>query len=116
MLLEQGRSPEIQEQIISLSEDYQIMTPYTSFLVLESEADRERFAVQKKFRMRDGENFFAEGRDSASYALRRKQMLRARTWRQQLYQQVRQDLNRMGREPLQPPVDYFVSRLSSVSG
>ncbi|MEX2608125.1 MAG: VIT domain-containing protein [Kiritimatiellia bacterium] len=105
-LLAQGPAPEIQEQIISLSEAYQIMTPYTSFLVLESDADRERFAVEKKFRMRDGERFFAEGRDSATYALRRQQMLRAKTWRKQLYLQIRQELKLMGREPLQSPNRY----------
>ncbi len=92
MLLEQGRSPRIQEQVIGLSEDYQIITPYTSFLVLETDADRERFKVQKSFRMRDGEEFFAEGRAAANQDLRRQQMIRAKTWRKQLYQRLRNDL------------------------
>ncbi|MDF3130037.1 VIT domain-containing protein [Kiritimatiellaeota bacterium B1221] len=112
MLVSQGASPEIREQIISLSEEYQIMTPYTSFLVLESDADRERFAVAKKFRMRDGENFFQEGRDSARYALRQQQMLRAKTWRKKLYQQTRQDLNKMGRESLQPEYGHLSSTVA----
>jgi hypothetical protein len=53
-LLDQGRSPDVRERIIALSEDYQIVTPYSSFLVLESDADRERFGVKKRFRKRDG--------------------------------------------------------------
>jgi len=104
MLLEQGRSESIREQIIGLSEGYQIITPYTSFLVLESDADRERFQVQKKFRMRDGEDFFAEGRAAANQDLRRQQMIRARTWRKNLYQQMRNELLHPGRQPLLHPL------------
>jgi len=39
-----------------------------------SDADRERFAVKRGFRMRDGEKFFAEGRDNATLDLRQKQV------------------------------------------
>ena len=63
-LLEQGRTPRVKELIIGLSEDFQIITPYTSFLVLESDAHRERFAVKKKSRMLDAEEFFAKGKDN----------------------------------------------------
>src|SRR5207248_7430863 len=42
-LLQQGNSQSIKDEIIALSEEYQIITPYTSFLVLETDADRERF-------------------------------------------------------------------------
>src|SRR5262249_6226837 len=58
-LLEQGSSPTIRDEIISLSEEYQIITPYTSLLVLETDADREQFKVKRRFQMRDGERFFA---------------------------------------------------------
>ena len=68
-LLQQGRSQAIKEDIIALSEEFHIMTPYTSFLVLESDEDRRRFGVKRRFRMRDGEKFFAEGRDSATLQL-----------------------------------------------
>ena len=56
-LLEQGSSEFIQDQIIGLSEKFHIITPYTSLLVLESDADRERFGVKRRFNMRDGEQF-----------------------------------------------------------
>lgn len=83
-LLEQGASAEVQERVIALSEDFQIITPYTSILVLESEADRERFAVKRSQRMRDGEEFFAEGRDASRNELLRAQMLAAKGWRTRL--------------------------------
>ena len=54
-----GHGRRRQQEIIALSEEYQIITPYTSLLVLESDADRERFAVKRRFQMRDGEKFFA---------------------------------------------------------
>lgn len=96
-LLEQGRSAAIKEDIIALSEEFHIMTPYTSFLVLESDADRERFGVKRRFQMRDGEKFFAEGRDQATLELLRKQMKQAGTWRLQLQRSILQQLARMGR-------------------
>ena len=97
-LLEQGATQELQGQIVALSEDFQIITPYTSFLVLESDEDRERFQVRKRFRMRDGEEFFAEGRDHARYELLREQMLLAKRWRMGLRAEVLARLAGMGRE------------------
>src|SRR5205085_2715130 len=79
-LLALGTSEAIKDEVIALSEECNIMTPYTSFLVLESDADRERFGVKKRFRMRDGEKFFAEGRDNVDFALMQQQMKRAGTW------------------------------------
>ena len=40
-LLAEGSSPRVKEEIVSFSEEFGIMTPYTSFLVLESDADRK---------------------------------------------------------------------------
>jgi tetratricopeptide (TPR) repeat protein len=97
VLLDQGASPEVKEEVIALSEEYNIMTPYTSFLVLESDADRERFAVKKRFRMRDGEKFFAEGRDSANFELVQQQMKRAGNWRTGLRQRILNSLADLGR-------------------
>ncbi len=97
-LLEQGSAPEIKERIIALSEDYQIITPYTSFLVLESDADRERFGVKKRFRMRDGEEFFALGRQDATFELTRKQMLLARSWRLRLQREALTTISGLGRD------------------
>jgi hypothetical protein len=65
--LEQGASPEVRQDVIALSEEFHIITPYTSLLVLESDADRERYGVKRRFQMRDGEKFFADGRDNAAF-------------------------------------------------
>ena len=99
VLLDQGRSTAVKEEIIALSEEYNIMTPYTSFLVLESDADRERFKVKQRFRMRDGEKFFAEGRDSANFELAQQQMKRAGNWRIGLRRRILRELAEMGRDP-----------------
>ena len=98
-LLEQGTSEVIKDEIIALSEEYQIITPYTSLLVLETDADRERFKVKRRFQMRDGERFFADGRDNAVFDLTQKQMKRAGNWRTALRRSVLSELARLGREP-----------------
>ncbi len=97
-LLEQGSSEAIKQEIIALSEEYQIITPYTSFLVLESDADRERFAVKRRFQMRDGEKFFAEGRDNAAFELKQQQMKRAGDYRTALRRKVLAQLMTLGRD------------------
>ena len=89
----------IQDEIIALSEEYHIITPYTSLLVLESDADRERFKVKRRFQMRDGEKFFADGRDNANYELMQQQMRRAGDWRIRLRAAVLRELSTLGREP-----------------
>lgn len=96
-LLAQGASKAIKDDVVALSEDFQIITPYTSFLVLETDADRERFQVQKRTRMRDGEEFFARGRDEAEHALRRQAALQARAWRRALRAQALEALADMNR-------------------
>jgi hypothetical protein len=98
-LLAQGQSQAIQGEIIALSEEFHIITPYTSLLVLETDADRERFGVQRRYEMRDGERFFAEGRDNANYELLQAQMKRAGDWRIGLRRQVLQSLASLGRNP-----------------
>ncbi|OWK43137.1 VIT domain-containing protein [Fimbriiglobus ruber] len=98
-LLEQPQTPAVRDDVIALSEEFHIMTPYTSFLVLESDADRARFKVQRRFQMRDGEQFFAKGRDDAGYALAREQMKRAGTWRAGLRRNALAALSLLGRSP-----------------
>jgi tetratricopeptide (TPR) repeat protein len=100
-LLEQGASQAIRDEIIALSEEYHIITPYTSLLVLESDADRERFKVKRGFQMRDGEKFFAEGRDNADYELLQQQMKLAGNWRTGLRGAVLVQLAALGRDPRQ---------------
>ncbi len=97
-LLEQGSSKAIHDEIIALSEEYQIITPYTSLLVLESDADRERFKVKRTFRMRDGEKYFAQGRANADYELKQQQMRRAEAWRRGLHNYVLRQLATLGRD------------------
>ena len=98
-LLAQGSNPSIRDEIIRLSEEFHIITPYTSLLVLETDADRERFRVLRRFEMRDGERFFAAGRDIANYDLLQQQMKRAGGWRIGLRRQVLQSLAGLGRNP-----------------
>jgi tetratricopeptide (TPR) repeat protein len=98
-LLEQGTSEATKDEIIALSEEYNIITPYTSFLVLETDEDRERFKVKRRFQMKDGEKFFAQGRDNANFELMQKQMKRAGDWRVGLRRTVLQQLAALGRDP-----------------
>lgn len=97
-LLEQGKTAAVKDEIIALSEEYKIMTPYTSLLVLESDADRGRFAVKQRFAMRDGERFFADGRDNAQQELLAQQMRAAGSWRTNLRRGYLLDLKHLGRE------------------
>jgi hypothetical protein len=97
-LLAQGTSQEVQDEIINLSEEFHIITPYTSLLVLETDADRERFKVKRRFQMSDGERFFADARDTAQYQLVQQQMLQARLWRAGLRQHVLAQLAGWGRD------------------
>ncbi|MEO2017205.1 MAG: VIT domain-containing protein [Fuerstiella sp.] len=96
-LLEQGAGQSIQDQIIALSEEFHIITPYTSLLVLETDADRERFGVKRRFLMRDGERFFADGRSSANFELVQQQMKAAGNWRLGLRMQILRSLSNLGR-------------------
>jgi hypothetical protein len=98
-LLQQGGSQFIKDEIISLSEEFHIITPFTSLLVLESDADRKRFGVKRRFEMRDGERFFADGRDLANYELQQKAIREAGSWRLGLQRQVLRQLAALGRDP-----------------
>src|SRR5262249_37403069 len=89
----------VKEEVIALSEEFNIITPYTSLLVLETDADRARFAVKRRFQMRDGERFFADGRDNANFELRQKQMRLAGAYRTELRHSVLAQLNTLGRYP-----------------
>lgn len=98
-LLAQGQSTQIRDEIIGLSEEFHIITPYTSLLVLESDADRERFGVKRRYEMRDGERFFAEGRNNSNFELAQAQMKRAGDWRLGLRRQILRDLAALARQP-----------------
>ncbi|HTN75869.1 MAG TPA: VIT domain-containing protein, partial [Pirellulaceae bacterium] len=118
-LLAQGQSTAVRDQVIALSEQFHIITPYTSLLVLETDADRERFGVQRRYEMRDGERFFAQGAKAAQTDLLQQQMRRAGDWRVGLRRQVLRQLAEQGRnaDALPPGVDPFDdSRLSPSPG
>ena len=66
--------------------------------MLETDADRERFGVKRRFQMRDGEKFFAEGRDNATFELKQKQMKAAGDYRTALRRGVLAQLNGLGRD------------------
>lgn len=97
-LLAQGTAPAVREEIVAFSQEYRIMTPYTSFLVLESDADRERFGVRRHIAMRDGEAFFAAGRAQGSFQLAQQQMQQAAAWRAGLRRQILALIAQLGRE------------------
>ena len=128
-LLQQGTSQFIKDEIIGLSEEFHIITPYTSLLVLETDADRERFGVTRRFEMRDGQRFFAEGRDNANYELLQRQMKHAGDWRLGMRRSVLSQLARLGRSTqemqqlrqlFEQPAGYGslgeVERMSNISG
>ncbi len=96
-LLAQGQSSFIKDQIIALSEEFHIITPYTSLLVLESDTDRERFGVKRRYEMRDGERFFAEGKDQSHMELLQQQMKLAGDWRLGLRRHVLARFAQLGR-------------------
>lgn len=116
-LLQQGSTESIRDSVIRLSEEFHIITPYTSLLVLETDADRERFGVQRRYEMGDGERFFAQGRSNANFELLQQQMKIAGNWRQNLRQQVLRRWAFMGRYPelLQRQIQQSSSELDSLA-
>ncbi|MCB9870357.1 MAG: hypothetical protein H6837_10900 [Planctomycetes bacterium] len=114
-LLAEGRSPSVKADIVAFSEEFGIMTPYTSFLVLENDEDRKRYGVERRVHMRDGERFFTAGRDAASTEILRQQMRAAKTYRLQLKLRMLAEIERLGRDlsgwsvavsnPVSRPVD-----------
>jgi hypothetical protein len=109
-LLDQGTNDSIRDQILGLSEEFHIITPYTSLLVLETDADRERFGVKRRFEMRDGERFFAEGKAKINFELVEAQAKRSAEWRLELRRSALRMLSRMGRDP------QVIARLAQVTG
>lgn len=97
-LLAHGSGATVREDILRLSEEFHIITPYTSLLVLETDADRERFGVKRRFEMRDGERFFADGRASANFELVQAQRKLAGNWRLGLRRKILADLAGLGRD------------------
>ena len=97
VLLAQGQNQETKDEIVAFSREYQIMTPYTSFLVLENDEDRALYGVERTVKMRDAERFFAQASDKAALEIARKQMETAHRWRVNLRRQVLRDIATLGR-------------------
>ncbi len=95
-LLAEGTSSETQREIVSFSEQYGILTPYTSFLVLESDAQREQYGVARRVHMRDGEAFFADARDAARREVLRSALRQAKNGRALLRRQARAEIATLG--------------------
>lgn len=96
-LLAADSSATMKEQIVAFSEEFGVMTPFTSFLVLESDEDRERFGVERRVKMRDGEDFFSAARDRATETLLREQLEKVRGWRRNLQRAMYRELADLGR-------------------
>ncbi len=105
MLLAQGKDPKTQEEILALSREHQLMTPYTSFLVLENDEDRARYGVERTVKRADGERFFAEAKDKVALEIARQQMAVAKRWRVGLRRQMLAQIEGLGREQA-PAVAY----------
>ncbi|MCC7139499.1 MAG: tetratricopeptide repeat protein [Planctomycetes bacterium] len=115
VLLAQGRSPETEAEVVAFSREYQIMTPYTSFLVLESDEDRERYGVERTVKMRDAERFFADARDRARLEVARQQSAAARRWRLELRRQALAEIGRLGRDLEVPTAGVAFGRVAEVA-
>jgi vault protein inter-alpha-trypsin-like protein/VWA domain-containing protein/tetratricopeptide repeat protein len=99
-LLTEKVTPALREEIVAFSQEFGIITPHTSLLVLESDADRVRYGVTRRLRMRDGETLFAEARDAASTEDRRRSMREARAWHSGQRRRALAEISGLGR-PLQ---------------
>ncbi len=97
-LLAEGRGPAIEHEIVAFSQRFGVMTPYTSFLVLASEEERERYGVERRVRMRDGERFFADAKERAALEKKRDLMRTAGRWRVGLRRAMRREIARLGRD------------------
>jgi tetratricopeptide (TPR) repeat protein len=96
-LLDEGQTTAIREAVIAHSIEYQVMTPLTSLLVLESDADRERYGVTRRVKLRDGETFFAAAGEAAQRERIASAMQDAARWRANLRQAALTEIAALGR-------------------
>lgn len=97
-LLDEGQSPAARADVVAHSIEYQVMTPLTSLLVLETDADRERYGVTRRVKIRDGEAFFAQASDTAKADRLREAMQDAARWRVSLRQAALREIAGLGRD------------------
>ncbi|MGE0141940.1 MAG: VIT domain-containing protein [Planctomycetota bacterium] len=96
-LLDEGQTAAIREAVIAHSIEYQVMTPLTSLLVLESDADRERYGVTRRVKLRDGEAFFAAAGEAAQRDRMESALKDAARWRANLRQAALAEIAALGR-------------------
>lgn len=92
----QGGGKAVRDAIVAASQRYGIITPLTSLLVLENDADRQEFGVARTVEQSDGEAFFAAARDAAQQDTLQQAMARAKSWRLQLRQQALRQIKALG--------------------
>jgi hypothetical protein len=109
-LLRQGRSKQIQDEIVGLATEFGIVTPYTSLLVLESDADREQYGVKRTVHASDGEKFFATARATAQQEALRQALAKAGTQRRTLRDLARQEIRGLGDNLYAAPIAYGEQR------
>lgn len=97
-LLALGSSAAHKEEIVAFSREYQLLTPYTSFLVLENDEDRATYGVERTVKMRDAERFFADARDRAALEAQRSVAAAGRAWREGMRRQVLADIAGLRRD------------------
>jgi tetratricopeptide (TPR) repeat protein len=105
-LLRETLTPGLTEEIVSFSSEFGILTPLTSLLVLESDADRERYGVTRRVAVRDGEALFATARDKVNAEVLRQAMREAGTWRKRLRARVLAEIAGLGRDLVPAGVAY----------
>ncbi len=96
-LLKEALTPEVKEEIVAFSAEFAIMTPLTSFLVLENDEDRETYGVTRRVAMRDGERFFAQARDKVATEMVREVVRQAGAFRKSLRARALAEIADLGR-------------------
>ncbi len=97
-LLAAGGGGLARDEIIALGERFRLVTPFTSLLVLESDADREEFGVQRRVAADDGERLFAAARDAAATEKLRAAMAAAGSWRRGLRLAALREIRGLGKD------------------
>ncbi|MDP6929080.1 MAG: VIT domain-containing protein, partial [Planctomycetota bacterium] len=105
-LLTRGRSAAAKQEVVSLSQEYDIITPFTSFLVLKNDEERKRYGIARRVKMRDGEAIFAQARDRAAVEVLRQQMKEAHAWRMRLRARMLEEIGALGRDHIDGSIAY----------
>lgn len=97
-LLAQGDTAAVKDDVVRLSTEYGILTPYTSLLVLENDEEREKYGVERRVRARDGEAEFAATRDAVALEAARRAAKEGSRWRSALRRSMLREIAGLGRD------------------